>query len=157
FFGLSAESNELRTYENKGTLFDRFMSMVRQQDGSRLLLRIGGKSADDGYWDTPVPATAPKWVFELRSPWLERVAALTNRDHLGVMLDVNLAVHSPAMAVSFATAAQAALPRGALVGLAVGNEPDLYYHQPNLARERVATTMASTPTDWPATYAASVY
>jgi hypothetical protein len=73
------------------------------------------------------------------------------------MLDLNLAVHSPAMAAAFASAVHAALPRRSLVGLAVGNEPDLYHHQPRLALERVATTLSSTPLDWPQTYTTSEY
>ncbi len=156
FFGLSAEYNELPVYERSPTLFDRFMSLVRPQDGSRLLLRIGGKSADDAYWETP-RGKAPHWVFELGPPWLKQVAELTRRDHLGVMLDLNLAVHSPDMAAAFARAANAALPRRALVGLAVGNEPDLYHHQTHLDLERVPTTMPSTPPHWPETYTTSEY
>jgi hypothetical protein len=156
FFGLSAEYNELPIYEHAPTLFDRFMSLVRPRDGSRLLFRIGGKSADDMYWETP-PGNAPRWVFELGPSWLRPVARLVRRNHLGVMLDLNLAVHSPDMAAAFAGATEAALPRGALVGLAVGNEPDLYHHQPRLALERVATTLASTPTDWPLIYTTSEY
>ena len=156
FFGLSAEYNELPIYEHSPTLFDRFMSLVRPQDGSRLLFRIGGKSADDAYWETPT-GDAPRWVFELGPSWLAPVARLARREHLGVMLDLNLAVHSPDMAAAFAGAAEAALPRGALAGLAIGNEPDLYHHQPHLALERVATTIPSTPTDWPLIYTTSEY
>ena len=56
------------------------------------------------------------------------------------------------MGLAFAEAAQRALPRGGLAGLAVGNEPDLYRLQPSLEAERLASTTKSTPKHWTRTY-----
>jgi hypothetical protein len=62
------------------------------------------------------------------------LASMVHADGLRVMLDLNLAVHVPAMEVGFARAADAALG-SRLIGLEVGNEPDLYFRQPQLVRE----------------------
>jgi hypothetical protein len=73
------------------------------------------------------------------------------------MLDLNLAVHSPTMVASFARAARATLPRGRVVGLEVGNEPDLYWRQPWLANGRIPSTMRSTPLHWTVNYSPGNY
>jgi hypothetical protein len=157
FFGLSVEANELPTYEASPRLFDRFLAMVRPRDGSKMLLRIGGKSTDDAYWKVTPPPGTPHWVFELGDPWLSQLAALVRSQDLRVMLDVNLAVHSPAMAADFGHDVARSLPGGRLFALGIGNEPDLYHLQPRLQQERITSTLASTPPDWATTYSPSAY
>jgi hypothetical protein len=157
FSGLSIEYNELSLYEQSGPLFDRVVGLIRPADNSPVLLRIGGKSADDTYWNTPTAAGAPSWLTEVGPSWLRQLGALAGRDGLHVMLDLNLAVHAPLMAASFARSAVKALPPGALAGLAIGNEPDLYFHQPGLNQERTSTTLPTTPSDWIGSYSPSVY
>jgi hypothetical protein len=156
FSGLSIEYNELESYERGGALFDRVIALMRPSDGASLLLRIGGKSADDTYWMEPT-SNVPPSVFQLGDEWLRRLAELVRRDHLRVMLDLNLAVHSPQMAASFVRAVEQELPPASLAGVTFGNEPELYMHQPRLQRERVASTMPSTPTDWTHRYSPSDY
>ena len=156
FFGLAIEYDELATYEAEGTLFDRVLSLLQPQDGSPLVLRLGGKSGDNMYWNADA-SHAPPWVFGLDDQWMAQLAALVRRNNLRVMLGLNMAVHSPQMAADFANAAIASLPRGALVGLDVGNEPDLYYLQPALQRERVASTLPSTSPDWTHGYSPQDY
>ncbi len=138
FFGLSLEYKELHTYLNSGVLFRRMLSIVRPRDGSSMLLRIGGKSADHVWWDTD--DRPPQWVTTLDQQWLTRLGGLVRRADLKVMLDLNLAVHSPTMAARFAKAAVQTLPRSSVVGFEVGNEPDLYWLQPWLEKQRIATT-----------------
>jgi hypothetical protein len=156
FSGLSLEYDELSRYAAAGPLFDRVIALIRPHDGQPLLLRLGGRSADDVYWKTPT-AGAPRWVFRIGYGWLTRLAALVRRDRLQVMLDLNLAVHSPAMASNFVQAAGRALPRRALTAVAIGNEPDLFEHQPGLDRERVSTTGRSTPLRWSVRYSEQSY
>jgi hypothetical protein len=157
FLGLSVEVNELLSYVQEGAVFDRAISLLRTARGDPMMLRVGGKSADDAYWDTQ-PLNAPRWVFEIGDDWLGQLATLARRDRLRVTLDLNLAVHSPSMAASLAAAAFAALaPGGRLAGLAVGNEPDLFPIQPGLDNERISTTAPSTPPDWTRTYSPSTY
>jgi hypothetical protein len=163
FFGLSIEYTELADYERLGPSFDNVVSLLRPGDGSPLLLRLGGRSADQVVW-VPSPApptrfahgTVPRWVSVLSPEWLSRLATLVRRDSLRVELQLNVAVHSPAMAVAFARAARAALPANAFGGFAIGNEPDLYRNQPWLRYERVAST-ASVPRGWPIDYTAADY
>ncbi|HWD64811.1 MAG TPA: glycosyl hydrolase family 79 C-terminal domain-containing protein [Solirubrobacteraceae bacterium] len=162
FFGLSIEYNELPTYEQSGPLFDRVLHMLRPGAGHPLTLRLGGKSADHMLWE-PDPKTAPSLkslpggVFELGQTWLNNLAQLVRTEHLRIILDLNLAVHSPTMAASFASAVRHALPAGALAGLEIGNEPDMYHFQPHLTRERVASTSASTPRHWWSNYSSGNY
>lgn len=156
FFGLSVEQNELPSYENTGVLFDRFLAMLRPTDGSRFIVRLGGKSADDAYWKTPLPRHAPSWLFELDNSWLKEVSALVRRDRLSILLDLNLPVHSATMAQQFASAVYHELPRGGLVGVSVGDEPDLFNHQEALTIERTATSFP-TPQNWPESYGPSEY
>jgi hypothetical protein len=155
FFGLSVEYTELADYESEGRAFDRMLSVMRPQDGRPLLFRLGGTTADEVYWNTPAPR--PSFVSDLDPAWMNALGALARRDRLRVELTLNLAVHSPTMAVDFAQAAQNALPGHALAGLAIGNEPDLYKRQPRYQQERIPSTLPSTPTDWTDHYSPASY
>jgi hypothetical protein len=147
FFGLSVEYNELAKFEAGGPLFDRMISLMRSQNGSPILLRLGGRSADQSYFDT-TPPSSMRWLSEIQPSFLDQLAALVRRDDLRVELSVNLAVHSPHMAVALARAAKHVLPAESLFGLAIGNEPDLYKLQPRLELERIPSTLRSTPRHW---------
>jgi hypothetical protein len=151
FLGLSVEARELLSYVQDGSAFDRAVSLLRPASGAPVTLRVGGKSADDAYWDTPVSG-APSWVFEIGDDWLTPLAALAQRDRLRVTLDVNLAAHSPSMAANLAEAAFRALAPDGLAGLAIGNEPDLFRGQPGLDGERIASTTRWTPPGWTLDY-----
>jgi len=147
FLGLSFEVNELSSYVEEGPAFDRAISLLRPHAGGPMVVRLGGKSADDAYWDAPTLGT-PSWVFEIGNDWLAQLSSLAKRDRLEVTLDLNLAVHAPAMEASFAKSALDALgPR--LAAVAIGNEPDLFRFQPGLDAERVAGTIAGTRPRWP--------
>ncbi|HXO07302.1 MAG TPA: hypothetical protein VN880_04695 [Solirubrobacteraceae bacterium] len=154
FFGLSVAYNQLASYEREGPVFDRLLSMIHPQPG--MVLRLGGRSADRAYWQTSTSG-APRGVFELSDPWITQLGALVRRDHLHVMLDLNLAVHSPSSAASFAKAVIDRLPRSTVTGLMIGNEPDLYNHESFLTRERIPSTLRSTPRDWTRNYSPPDY
>ncbi len=154
FFGLSVEYNQLPALEALGPVFDRVVSIIHPQPG--MVLRLGGRSADRLYWQTSKRG-APRGVFELDPAWSTQLAALVKRDRFRVMLDLNLAVHSPSSAASFAKAVVGALPRSTVTGLTVGNEPDLYNHEAFLAKERIPSTTRSTPRNWTRNYSPSDY
>jgi hypothetical protein len=155
FWGLSVEARELSSYVGEGAVFDRAISLLRPASGGPLQFRVGGKSADDAYWNVPTSG-APRWVFALGDDWLSHLASLARRDRLRVTLAVNLAVHSPLMAASLASAADRALAPSGLAGLAIGNEPDLFAGQPGLERERVVDSTPM-PAGWTRDYSASTY
>ncbi len=156
FFGISVEYDQLLIYESEGPLFDRALSLIQPEDGTRLLLRIGGRSTDHTYWETPRPPN-PHHLIEIGPDWMTQLAALVRRDGLRVMLDLNLAVHSPTLEASFVQAAIQALPRSSVVGLEIGNEPDLYWRQPWLSEGRIASTIPATPKQWASHYSAAEY
>jgi hypothetical protein len=157
FLGLSFEYRELSSFEAQGPLFDRMLALLRPQDGSPLVVRLGGRSADESYWDQPASASTPRWIYELGPDWVAQLADLARRDRLHLEFDLNLAVHSPRMAVAFARAVAVALPKQALAGFAIGNEPDLYRLQPGLEQERIASTIASEPLHWTDGYTPLTY
>ncbi len=105
FFGLSIEDEELAKYEAEEPLFDLMISHLAPLDGSRMLLRLGGRSADEVFWDTPTTGQ-PRWVRDLDPAWMDRLAKLARRNNLRVELDLNMAVHSPKMETAFATCGQ---------------------------------------------------
>lgn len=156
FFGLSIEYKELYTYESAGSAFERAISLVRPRDGEPMLLRIGGKSADHVWWQS-AKESPPQWVTKIGYPWLTALSELVRRDDLHVMLDLNLAVHSATMAGNFAVAAIKTLPQASLVGLEVGNEPDLYWRQPSLEKQRIRSTARGVPLHWTTNYSAPGY
>jgi hypothetical protein len=156
FFGLSVEYNELPTYEAEGATFDRLISLIHPEDGSHMLIRLGGKSADHFWWN----ATAnplPRGVFMLDQAWINQFATLVDQEHLQVMLDLNLAVHSSTMAVQFANAVKRALPANSLVGLEIGNEPDEYWRQPWLAKQVISSSSRNLGPNWTVNYNATDY
>jgi hypothetical protein len=156
FLGLSVEVSELSTYARAGAAVDRVLGLLRPLPASSIPLRVGGSSADRAYWQVPALA-APRWVVGLDDAWVGELAALAARDRLRVTLGLNLAVHSPAMAVSLASAVAHALGPAGLAGLAIGNEPDLFAYDPGLQRERIASTLQSTPQRWTRRYSPSGY
>jgi hypothetical protein len=155
FFGLSVEYKELHTYLESGPLFERMLSLVRPRDGSPMVLRIGGKSADHVWWKTT--QRPPQWVSVLGDDWLSHLSGLVSRADLKVVLDLNLAVHSPTMAARFAKAAIRELPRASVAGFEIGNEPDLYWRQPWLEKQRIPSTSRDVPLHWTSNYAAADY
>jgi hypothetical protein len=156
FLGVSIEYSQVGIYAKKRAPLDNALARIAPQDGSRLLLRIGGKSADHAIWESPL-AGLPKSAFEIGQPWLNQLNDLVRRDGLRVMLDLNLAVHSPTLEAQFARAVRQKLPNGRLSGLEIGNEPDLYWRQTDIDKERVSSTPASTPKHWSTNYSAQDY
>ncbi len=152
FLGISFEYDQLPKFEAAGRLFDRMIALMHSRDGSPMFVRLGGRSADDFYWDPPTGTAVPRFVYVVTPAWLTGLGQLARRDRLLIGFDLNLAVHSPAMELAFVRAARHALPRGSIGSLAFGNEPDLYWLQPWLDKERVSSTISSTPHHWVESY-----
>lgn len=151
YLGLSIEYPDLPRYARAGSAVDRAITLIGAADSSRMILRVGGASADRAWWDRPGEPAAPRGVFAFGRPWLTALAAMLARDRLSAVLDLNLAVHAPALAASFAIAARSALGRE-LVGVEIGNEPDHYGRQPWLARQLVGASERGVSAHWTHAY-----
>lgn len=152
FLGLSTEYWSLPLYERHLRAFERVLAMVHVQGDGPLILRIGGDSADRTYWD-PRARSLPRSLFGLTPQWLDEAATLVRRTGTRVILDLNLAADSPAMAARWARAALAQLPRRSLVGFEIGNEPDLYHREFFYRLGAMAGTALGAPDFTAATYA----
>jgi Glycosyl hydrolase family 79 C-terminal beta domain len=127
FFGLSLEYPDLPQYDHELPVFESVLSQLHANWGGPLVLRIGGSSADQTYFEpasTPVPAGA----FRLTPSWFAGAATLVRALDLHLILDLNLFADSPAMAADVAGAALHWLPAKSVVGFEIGNEPDHFYH-----------------------------
>ncbi len=156
FLGLSMEYNSVATYARMGSLFKQTVSLFRAENGAPMILRVGGKSADHVYWDPTGRYHPPKNSWNIGDDWMTNLVHLAKGDNMRTMLDLNLAVHSARMESAFALAAKRALPRGSLIGLEIGNEPDLYKNQPWLSKERIPST-TGVHGKWPLYYSYPQY
>ena len=133
FLGVSVESSELPSYEQHMTSFARLLDVLRPPgETAPVVLRVGGESADSSFWGSdPWAVVAAPYrqgrYFELTPAWMTRLGELVRDAGLKVILDLNLAAHSPAMAAQVVGAARRALPGRSIQAYEIGNEPDLYH------------------------------
>jgi hypothetical protein len=132
FLGLSVEAPAVPAYAGSAShpnrALARLLATLRAAQGGPLALRVGGNSTDESWW-TPgaAPGSRPRRArFTLGPGWLGRLSWLARAARGPVTVGVNLAADDPRRALAFARAVRAALPRGALRTLEIGNEPDLY-------------------------------
>jgi Glycosyl hydrolase family 79 C-terminal beta domain len=138
FFGLSTEYSSLPVYEQHLRLFERVLTLLHVRGNGPLVVRVGGDSADDTFWE-PNAGRTPPWAIGLTPQVLARTRRLVRRDGVKLILDLNLITGSPRKAARLARAAERALPRGSIIGFEIGNEPDDYSPKSWLA------TVAVTP------------
>jgi Glycosyl hydrolase family 79 C-terminal beta domain len=161
FLGFSTEYWALPIDELYAPLFARILSDVTVP-GQGLVLRIGGDSADQTFWEPSVSAY-PIWAYGLTPSWMQQAAALIAADHLHVILDVNHISGTPQLAAALVSEAEQAFPVGSITGIEIGNEPDAYT-QPGWQAFVGSSTVGSfsqadlptaiTPTNYRATFAA---
>ncbi|MHB8659057.1 MAG: glycosyl hydrolase family 79 C-terminal domain-containing protein [Solirubrobacteraceae bacterium] len=125
FLGLSTEYWTLPVWERHLSIVERVLAQLHAFGSGPLLLRVGGDSADHAFWEPP-GREAPEWAFEVTPGWLAGTRDLIAQTGTQVILDLNLVTATPAIGAQWARAARAALPRGSIAGLEVGNEPDIY-------------------------------
>ncbi len=125
FFGISTEYWSLPLFERNTPAFERVLTLLHVAGDGPLIMRIGGDSADQSFWD-PKTRTMPYWAFELTPGFLSRLRALVLRDRVKLIVDLNLLTDTPLTAAAWARAAETSLPHGSIVGFEIGNEPDLY-------------------------------
>jgi hypothetical protein len=142
YFGLSTEYWALPLFERDMPVFERVLSLLHVPGNGPLVLRIGGDSADHSFW-TPKKTSRrmPAWAFAVTPTFLSELRSLVQRDHVKLIVDLNLVTDTPITAATWARAAETSLPRGSIIGFEVGNEPDLYTHS------YWAATIARSPLD----------
>jgi hypothetical protein len=130
FLGLSVEWDTLNAYAGKRPdALLRLLAPLRQATGSPLALRVGGDTGDQAWWNPGSRKPKPPTVLQDIGPaTLEDVAWLARGLGGPVTLGVNLALRDPANAATLIREARKRLPEGALRGIEIGNEPDLYTH-----------------------------
>jgi len=125
FLGISTEYWALPLFERHSTLLARALSLVQVQGGGPLVLRVGGDSADATFWGSWA-RRLPRWALRLTPAWFAHTASLVQQTGARLILDLNLVTDTPVVAARIAAEAVRALPRASIVGLEIGNEPDLY-------------------------------
>jgi hypothetical protein len=125
FLGFSTEYWTLPVDERHLQIYGRLLSYVHVPGDGPLILRIGGDSSDHAIFD-PNYLLEPAYVFDITPRLVDGTALVVKRQHLRVILDLNLITGAPRLAAAWARDAEARLPRGSILGFEVGNEPDLY-------------------------------
>jgi hypothetical protein len=125
FLGLSTEYWAVPMWRARISVIKQIFSILHVPGDAPLVLRVGGDSADQAFWD-PSVRKLPEWVVELTSQWLSQTRTLVRDSGVKLILDLNLVTASPQIATQAARAAMAALPSSSIAGFEIGNEPDLY-------------------------------
>src|ERR1700722_5948898 len=146
FLGLATEYDSVPLYARYPQVLGRVLSLVSPADGSPLLLRIGGLSADDSLWAPALTAALPAKARALTPGDLTGIAALVRAEHLRVILDLNLAADVPGPEAALAAAAERALPAGSIEAFEIGNEPDYYW-----------VALRADPAYYPTSYSPALY
>ena len=130
FLGFSIEYPDVPIYagtpQRPNRPFARLLGSLGGYGNGPAVLRIGGNSTDQSWWN-PAHAPRPANVFnDLDPAWVSSLATLVAAVRTPVILGVNLGLNDAANALAFAGAVGQALPAHTLQSLEVGNEPDLY-------------------------------
>ncbi len=132
YLGLAVEYNDLPKYERQFDAFTRLLGVLRPPgEHNPLIMRLGGESSDSAFWENDdstlvTPRYRQGHPYSLTPAWMDQLRAIAKSAGLHLILDLNLAAHSPKMAAQVASAAKSQLPSGSVIGFEVGNEPDLY-------------------------------
>jgi hypothetical protein len=130
FLGLSIEYPDLPSYTggpgSPNELFLRLLQTLAAYGNGPPVLRIGGNSGDQSWWN-PAAAPRPPNVFtDITPQWVDALSVPVARLGTPVILGLNLALNDPGNAKAFAEAVSSRLPQGSIESLEIGNEPDLY-------------------------------
>ena len=130
FAGLSLEYGSVLDYlgsTGRGNpVFARLMTTLRRAGGAAPLLRFGGESSDQTWWNPGGAPRPPGITTDITPAWIARVRAWEALAHTPLVLGLNLASDAPANAVDLTRAAVAGLPARSVTTFEIGNEPDLY-------------------------------
>ncbi|MBV9820074.1 MAG: hypothetical protein JOZ07_17215 [Solirubrobacterales bacterium] len=129
FVGVSFEYRALHEYTGRDprAIDPVLLSLLRGLvPGQSPIIRIGGNSSDDSWW--PIPGVIPPGGIDYRlTPgWLRTTRALAADLNAKLILGVNLAAGSPAIAATEGRVFAKNIGSRYIDALEIGNEPDLY-------------------------------
>jgi hypothetical protein len=126
FVGFSVEYGTLGGHLGlKGRPPNPLLARVWAPEGTGLMVRVGGNSADRA-WPAGWPRPVKTVDYHVTSAWWRRLAAILRQSGSRVALNLNLAAGRPDAAAEMLRRAGARLPAGALAQVQIGNEPDFY-------------------------------
>lgn len=147
FSGLSTESWDVDALNSDPLAARRVLNLLKVPGDGGLMLRVGGQSTEQTYWDAPKLGVGTE-AYRPGRRWLQSLASLTRATHMRLMLDLNLVARSPSMAAAFAKALEHAMPSRSIAGFEVGNEPDIGHRQVVNPLAPAGETVPKTPTGW---------
>jgi hypothetical protein len=129
FAGLSMEFRGLAAYAGTDprAVDPPFLQLLRDiSPAQRPVLRIGGDSTDWTWWPVPHMARPPGVKYDLTPDFMSVTRSLAQTLRARLILGVNLEADSQPVARAEATAMINRIGAGAIDGLEIGNEPELY-------------------------------
>jgi hypothetical protein len=129
FLGLSMEYRGIPAYAgvDPSAIDPVFLQLVRNlAPGQRPVLRIGGDSTDWTWWPVRGIRRPPGVRYALTRRWLQTVRSVATALDAHLILGVNLAADSRAVAGVEARALVEGIGRHSITALELGNEPELY-------------------------------
>jgi hypothetical protein len=147
FLGLSFEYPAVSFYTGADphAINPVLVQLIRNLNpGQAPVLRIGGDTTDTSWWpvrDLP----RPQWVaYTLTPAWVKTTRALADRLGARLILGINLAADSTAIASTEARALISGIGRSRIEALELGNEPEVYGQIP-WYRDDAGTLVYSRP------------
>jgi hypothetical protein len=130
FLGISWEYGAIPYYTGaehvpNEPLITLFGHLSAQRSGPPLV-RVGGASTDDAWWNPTARPHPPGLRFNLNPGWVDSLRAFVRRTRSPLILGLNLAQDDPSLAVDWARAALAGFGPASIRAFEVGNEPDVY-------------------------------
>jgi hypothetical protein len=147
FSGMSTESWDVEALDSDPLAVKRVLNLLKVPGDGGLMLRVGGQSTEQTYWDAPKLGVGSE-AYRPGLHWLKTLASLTRASRLRVLVDLNLVARSPSMAAALAKSLVHYMPAGSIAGLEVGNEPDIGHRQVVNPLAPAGETVPKTPKGW---------
>jgi hypothetical protein len=129
FLGLSFEFQGVRSYtgSDPAQVNPVLVQLIRNlSPGQAPVLRIGGNSTDVSYVTGPGVRRLPFVGYHLTPGWMATTGALAKATGARMIMGLNLAANDPALDAAELRDYNAALPKGSLAAVEIGNEPNIY-------------------------------
>jgi hypothetical protein len=133
FVGLSLEYHALHVYvgRNPAAINPVFVALTRAlAPGNSPILRIGGDSTDQTWWPEPGVIPPGGITYNLTGDWLRVAHQLAAELNARLILGINFAADSPALAATEARALIQGIGMRYIDALEIGNEADVYTEFP---------------------------